>query len=129
MNCSVSSANACKIWSVANATKNEHLIVNSAPQVALNWEICSSNKLFHVNTEVVGMKSLIGCTQMAPVPAKSKLFALSAWMRSARDAEEREARIGALLDFISTLKIELGIYTDLAAGCEELELPRECRLV
>lgn len=87
MNCSVSSANACKIrWEIR--------------------EICGAYKLFQVNMEVDGMKTLFGCTPMAPVAAKSKLFALSTWISSAKDAKERSAHIEDFRDLTSSLKMD-----------------------
>ncbi|KAM7533886.1 hypothetical protein Aperf_G00000108289 [Anoplocephala perfoliata] len=125
---SVTRVNACELWSVANATDNELLIVSTASQVALNWEICSAHELFLANTEVVGMKKLLNCTQMSPVSAKSKLFALSAWIRSARDAAQREIRIEAFRDLISSPVVQLtpDVLVDLLAESVAMELPREC---
>lgn len=100
-------------------------------KIALNWEICSAYRMFQVNTEIVGMKSLLHCSQMAKVAAKSKLFALFPWIGSAKEAEEHEAHTAAFREFVPSNIIQLTpvMLADLFAESEEIEIPRECRLV
>lgn len=126
----VNNDNATEVWLAANATKNEILIGACAHLVVLNWAIFSRNNLIGVNTEVIGIKEIVKCTQTSGITLKAKLNLISAWISSARDAEERDTRIEAFHNLIQLLQIQQtpDIFVDLYADSDEMQLPIESRL-
>ncbi|VUZ40681.1 unnamed protein product, partial [Hymenolepis diminuta] len=102
----IEETNACEVWLAANATKNEVLIGVCAPLVATNWEMFRTSRLFHVNTEIKGIMSLLGCPRMAQESATSKVKALLEWRNASRDDEVRTARTTAFRDMVSLLGIQ-----------------------
>ncbi|VUZ44879.1 unnamed protein product [Hymenolepis diminuta] len=117
--------NVSEVWSAANATKNEVLIVVCAPLVAKNWEMFRTSRLFHMNTEIKDMMSLLGCPRMARESVKSKVTALLEWRNALRDDEVRTARNIAFRDIVSLLKIQYtpDFITDLFV--EGIDIPVE----
>ncbi|VUZ40677.1 unnamed protein product, partial [Hymenolepis diminuta] len=98
----IEETNVSEVWSVANATKNEVLIGVCAPLVAMNWEMFRTSQIFHMNTEIKGMMSLLGCPRMAQESATSKVKALLEWRNASRDDDElRTARTTAFRDMVS----------------------------
>ncbi|VDL64034.1 unnamed protein product [Hymenolepis diminuta] len=125
----IEETNVSEVWSAANATKNEVLTGVCAPLVAMNWEMFRTSRLFHVNTEVEGMMSLLGCLRMAKVSVTSKVKALLEWRNASRDDEVRTARTTAFRDMVSLLGIQdtPDLITDLFM--KGIDIPIEWRFM
>ncbi|VUZ40682.1 unnamed protein product, partial [Hymenolepis diminuta] len=110
----IEETNMSEVWSAANATKNEVLIGVCAPLVAMNWEMFRTSRLFHMNTEIKGMMSLLGCLRMAQESVTSNVKALLEWRNASRDDKVRSARTTAFRDMVSLLGIQdTPDFTDL----------------
>ncbi|VUZ40734.1 unnamed protein product, partial [Hymenolepis diminuta] len=103
----IEETNVNDVWSVANATKNEFLIEVCSPLVAMNWEMFRTSRFFHMNTEIEGMMSLLGCPRMARESTITKLKALIEWRNASRDDEEYTARTTAFRDMVSLPGIQV----------------------
>ncbi|VUZ38788.1 unnamed protein product, partial [Hymenolepis diminuta] len=123
----IEETNVSEVWSAANATKNEVLIGVCAPLVAMNWEMFAPSRLFHVNTEIEGMMSLLGCTRMAEESGASIIKALLEWRNASRDDKTRTARTTAFRDMVSVLGIRDTPDLIKYLFVEGLEIPAEWR--
>ncbi|VUZ57306.1 unnamed protein product, partial [Hymenolepis diminuta] len=123
----IEETNVSEVWSAANATKNEVLIGVCAPLVAMKWEMFATSRLFHENTEVEGMMSLLGCPRMARKSGASIVKALLEWRNASRDDKTRTARTTAFTDMVPLLGIQdtPKLITDLFV--ETIEIPKEWR--
>ncbi|VUZ43748.1 unnamed protein product, partial [Hymenolepis diminuta] len=99
-----------------------------APLVAMNWEMFATSRLFHVNTEIEGMMSLLSCSRMAQESGASIVKALLDWRNASRDDEARTARTTAFRDMVSLPGIQdtSKIITDLFV--KGIDIPAEWRL-
>ncbi|VUZ40643.1 unnamed protein product, partial [Hymenolepis diminuta] len=98
--------NVGEVWSAANATKNEVLIGVCAPLVAMKWEMFATSRLFHENTEIEGMMSLLCCPEMAQESDVSRVMALLEWRDASRDEKTHTARTNAFTDMVPLLGIQ-----------------------
>uniref|UniRef100_A0A0R3SJC5 F-box/kelch-repeat protein n=1 Tax=Hymenolepis diminuta TaxID=6216 RepID=A0A0R3SJC5_HYMDI len=65
-----------EFWSAASATKNEDLIIVCSILVTMKWEMLKTSGVFHVNAEIKGMMSLLGCPRMTQKSETPKVEAL-----------------------------------------------------
>ncbi|VUZ38776.1 unnamed protein product, partial [Hymenolepis diminuta] len=101
----IEETNVSEVWSAANATKNEVLIAMCAPLVAMNWEMFATSRLFHVNTEIEGMMSLLRCPEMTKQSDVSTVVALLNWRNASSDGTTHTDRTNAFTYMLPLLGI------------------------
>uniref|UniRef100_A0A5K3F266 BACK domain-containing protein n=1 Tax=Mesocestoides corti TaxID=53468 RepID=A0A5K3F266_MESCO len=136
----VSRENVEQIWSVANATRNTHMINICVPFIAAHFDSIATQVTFHSTIELDSLSSLLSDDRLVSVAGTAKLRTIANWFEANSTAnkedvtafvdEDDDTRVATFKDLVGAVDLSEITSDDFDEFCMSncwMSLPKEFR--